>query len=281
MVALVNNSASVASATPSTTLETAAFAVGGANRVLYALIGSGSTAPSDPSAVKWGGSAGASMTLLGTTLTINTNEKISLFRLISPAASTSTVHATWAGTDDERWIIAIAVEVADQTTPNGTVATATGTNHSPTVDVASVTGDLVLDFVNFMDGNGSSYTLTAGAGQTEQKNLGGGVAIGPYEGAAASKETAAGTSTTMSWAISGTGTSLGWGIFAFAVNAAAAGSAQALDGAATGGASATGDLSVELILYPDAILASSGLAGAVTDIDDTHGALDGAWLTIQ
>lgn len=54
-----------------------------------------------------------------------------------------------------------------------------------------------------------------------------------------------------------------------------------LAGAATGGASAAADVTAEKYLYPDAILASSHLAGAVTDIDDPHGALDGAWLTVN
>lgn len=69
-----------------------------------------------------------------------------------------------------------------------------------------------------------------------------------------------------------------------AFKGAAGGGAQDLMGTATGGATAAGDLSVtssETFLYPDAILASSHLAGAVTDIDDPHGSPDGAWLTVQ
>lgn len=223
----VNNSASVASATPGTTLETASFAVGGSNRVLYVLAGSGASSPSDVSAVKWGGSGGTSLTQLGTTATVATNMKVSLWRLIAPTAQTSTVHATWSGTDDERWLVCVAVQDADQTTPNGTVATATGgSDLIPTVNATSVSGDLVLDFMSWLDLSGSSKTCSVGAGQTSLQNIGA-AAISPYEGAGASWETAAGTSTTMSWSVSATGIGLvNWYTFALAVNGVAGGGGQ-------------------------------------------------------
>jgi hypothetical protein len=54
-----------------------------------------------------------------------------------------------------------------------------------------------------------------------------------------------------------------------------------LAAAAVGGFTAGGTLSVGYYLYPDAILTMSGLTGAVADIDDSHGALDAAWLRLQ
>lgn len=222
MAAVVNNSAKVGAADNVATLETGAFAVGGVNRVLYALVGSGAGTPTDPTAVKWEGSGGTSMTQIGTTINCGANVKMSLWRLIAPNAASSTVHATWAGNQDERWIIPVAVEDADQATPNGTVAQGTGTNLSATVNADSVAGDLVLDFLSYLDSAGGGRTCTKDASQTEIQNLGG-VQITAFEGAGSSSETAAGASTTMSWAISGGGSIDGWGTFAFAVNGATGG----------------------------------------------------------
>jgi hypothetical protein len=229
MSAIVNNSTAIGSSSASTTLETGSFSVGGTNRVLYALVGSGANSPSNPSAVKWGGSSGASMTQLGATITVALNVKVSLFRLIDPTSQTSTIHATWAGTDDERWIIGVAVEDADQTTPNGTVATNTGsTSNAVTVDAVSASGNLVLDFASHLSGGGGGKTHTVGANQTQLQNIAGG-AFSAYEGASSSSEIASGTATTMSWTLSDF---IEWATFAFAVNAAAAGGSSTLMGQA-------------------------------------------------
>lgn len=222
MAAVITDTVAIGAADNTSSLTTGSLTSGGSNRVLYVAVGSGAGTPTDPTGVKWGGSGGTSLTQLGSTLNLGANCKWSLWRLIAPTAQSSTVYASWAGNQDERWIIAAAVEDADQTTPNNTVATATGTAATnPTVAATSVSGDLVLDFVAFLNGGGQSLTLTADASQAELEDLGGGTGIGPYEGAAASSETAAGSSTTMSWTISTTN-ARDWGIFAFAVNQASA-----------------------------------------------------------
>jgi hypothetical protein len=221
MAATVFVSSAKGAADNTTTLATDAFTVGGSNRVLYVLAGSGAGTPVDPSAVKWGGSGGTSLTQLGSTLNMGSNAKASLWRLIAPATGSNTVHVTWGSAQDERWIIAVQVQDTDQTTPNNTVATATGTNASPTVNATSVSGNLVLDFVSFLDIGGAGYGLTDDVPDVLQSLTGAG-GISAFEGAGASRETAAGTSTTCSWTVGGTLAGGGWSLFALAVNDAAA-----------------------------------------------------------
>lgn len=217
MAAIVNNSAKVFSNGNVTNLSTASFAIGGSNRVLYVAVGSGAGTPIPPVSVKWGGSGGTALTQVSTTLNAGGNGRVSLWRLTAPAATSSTVYVDWGTNQDETLIIAVAVEDADQTTPNGTIATATGNATSPTVNATAVVGDLVLDFTFFLDGNGNAMTFTVGSGQTSLQEIDG--ADLNFEGMAASRETAAGTSVTMDWTIGGA--SLGntdWGSYAFAVN---------------------------------------------------------------
>ena len=223
MAATVVDSVAVGAADNIATLETGSLTVSGSNRVLWVHVGSGAGTPVDPTSVKWGGSGGTSLTQISTTLDVGSNEKISVWRLISPAATSSTVYVTWPSAQDERWIIAVAVQDADQTTPNGTVATATGTSNTPSVAATSTSGQLVLDFVSFLDTG--SDTLTVGAGQTQLENIAGG-AFSSFEGSASSTETASGSSTTMSWTISDVSVN-GWGIFAFAINDASGGGGPA------------------------------------------------------
>lgn len=221
MAALINVSAKAFSAGNVTNLSTASFTIGGANRVLYVWTASGAGSPVGATAVKWGGSGGADLTQLGSTLTVGSFGRLSLWRLIAPTAQSSTVYVDWGTNQDETFIIAVSVEDADQTTPNNTVASGTGTNLTPSAAATSVSGDLVLDGFFYMDGGADQETFTEGAGQTVIETIR--EATTPYEGAGSSQETASGVSTTMSWTInSGSGIDT-WGIFAFAVNEAAAG----------------------------------------------------------
>lgn len=221
------------SASASTTLETASFSPTGSNKVLYVLIGSGASSPSDPSAVKYastGGTGGESLTKIDSTRTIATFVKQSIYKLVGPSASSGTIHCTWSGSDDERWIIAVAVQDAAGT--EGVISYASGSSSAPSVAPASTSGELVIDFLSILNGGGSGYTLTVGAGQTSIKELEGGSPAGGsannisgYESAGSSRETAAGTTTTMSWTVS---SSSDWGIHAFQVNPAGAGPTTSL-----------------------------------------------------
>jgi hypothetical protein len=226
MAAVVNNSAKKSSAVSATSLTTDAFAVGGANRVLYVMVGSGANTPVAANGVKWGGSGGTALTQIGTSKEFAEYGYQTLWRLIAPTAQTSSVYATWPSAQDERWIIAVAVEDANQTTPNNTVAEiGVVSDTAPTVNATSVSGDLVLDFASILHTGESSPYITEGASQTALQKFGAGV-IATTEDAGASWETAIGISTTMSWSKSGGIT--GSCIHALAVNAAASGGATAI-----------------------------------------------------
>lgn len=222
------------SVSASTTLETGTLTPTGSNKAIYVLVGSGATSPNDPSVVKYastGGSGGETFTKLDSTRTIATNVKQSIYRLASPSAASGTIHCTWAGSDDERWIIAVAVQDAAGT--EGTIAYATGNSTTPSVAATSTSGELVIDFMSLLDISAYSPTMTVGAGQTSNKQLQGATPSGgsannisPYEEAASSRETASGSSTTMSYTLSAVID--GWGIHAFQVNPSGGGGGSPL-----------------------------------------------------
>lgn len=216
MQAVYDNSVEAFNNVAATTLESASFAVGGSNRVLYVFVATGAGTPVAPSAVKWGGSGGVSLSQIGTTIDHHANGKFSLWRLIAPAAQTATVHVTWPSAQDERYFIAYAAKDADQTTPNNTVAQASGSSNTPSVAATSVAGDLVICGATFLDTGGTSETLSTT--DTSRQEIEGADLV--FEGMGVSEKTATGTSTTMSWTISDPDP---WGIFALAINGAAAG----------------------------------------------------------
>lgn len=218
MAALYDNSQRGFTTTPATSFSTAAAAVAGTNRVLFAWILTGATTVLDPSTVKW--NTTESLTQLGTTINLGANVKISLWRLINPTAGSFALDVTWAGTQEEIGVIWVSTKDTDQVTPNGTVATATGSTSAPTVNASSAAGELVLDGAGFSDNGANNITLTVDASQTSNQEIDG-ADLG-FEGLGSSRETAAGASTTMSWTMSATA-AFGWGIFAFQVNGAAAG----------------------------------------------------------
>lgn len=219
MGASVDNSVKASSAVGGTTLETASFAVGGNNRVLYALVGCGATSPGAANSVKWGGSGGTAMSQIGTTLTLNTNVKITLWKLTAPTAQTSTIYASYSATNDELWILGTSVQDADQTTPNDTVQQATGSDAAPTDIVTTVAGQLVLNFMSWLDVLGGGESCTSS--QTSLQEIEAGVPFA-YEGAGSSQATAGGSSQTMNWSVTN---NVAWGQYSFAINDAPAGGA--------------------------------------------------------
>ncbi len=215
------------STAPAATLETGTLTPTGVNKVIYALVGSGAGSPSDPSPVKYAstvGVGGESLTLLDSVRLVPTNNNIktSVWRLANPSAGSGTIHATYGGLDDERWIIAVAVQDAAGT--EGTITYATGAaTGSATASAASTAGELILDFLSVLRPGGGNWVLTCDASQTSVKELegnspgtGGTGNIGQYEAAGVSSEVASGASTVMSWTFSaGSGE---YGLHAFQVN---------------------------------------------------------------
>ncbi len=252
VAASVFGSIQASSAVNGNTLSSASFTCGGADRVLYVLAGIADTSSvGNISSVTWNGSG---LTQIGTTITYGSNGKVELFRLIAPAAASAPVVLNCAASEDVRWLFAVAVQDVDQVTPNGTVAQATGTNASPTVNAAGSSGQLVLDFMSWVDLATGALTATAGAGQASLQEIEGAVLLNAV-GGGMSSETASGASTTMSWALSGAPTN--WGTYALALNDAAGGGGStrgmpfgARGTAFNGGRALTGILKRSLWLPP-------------------------------
>ena len=226
MAASVTDQVGIGNNSASTTLETGTLTPTGSNKVLYVLVGTGASSPGDPTAVKYastGGSGGESLTLLDSVRVVGTFVKTSVWKLVGPSASSGTIHATFAASNDERWIIAVAVQDADGT--ENTIAYATASSSTaPTVNATSVSGDLVLGFLSVLDGSGGNPQLTAGQTsvyELESSTAGTG-GIGNFESAGIEQDTASGTSTTISWTLSDLSD---WGLHAFAVNGATGGGA--------------------------------------------------------
>jgi hypothetical protein len=158
----------------------------GANRILIVGIGfdpRGATV----TGVTYGGQP---LTLIGGVSA--TSSRVELWRIVAPLTGTNNVVVTGTGAK-EKIAGATSWTGVHQTTPLGTAAFATGTSITPTVNVTSATGDVVVDTVMAVD----TASLTVGAGQTQRWN----VALGDYMGGGSSEPGAA--TTTMSWTLSG------------------------------------------------------------------------------
>jgi hypothetical protein len=226
MAALTDNSVRVFSNGNVTSLESAAWTLAGSNRVLYTQVASGAGTPVAPASVLHGGSGGTSLTQIGTTNTVGTFGRHGVYRLIAPASGSQTSYASWGSNQDETLIISVSVKDADQSTPNNTLAAATGSNSNPTVNATSVSGDLVLDFQFWLDGNGNGLAQAPNGSQTALQEIEGSDLF--YEGMGASYLTASGTSTTMAWTLSGfTLGNTNWSTYACAINAAGGGGGPA------------------------------------------------------
>lgn len=202
-----------------TSAATAAFAVAGNNRVLYAFAGCGGGSPADPTGVSWGGGGGEAFTSIGT-VSVPPFSRFSVWRKIGPTAATAAVTATWGTSQDETLIIAVSVKDADQTTPNQTVASGTGTTQTITTTATGLTaGQLVLDGAFLLDGTGSGRTILAQGTQSSKQEI-----EMSFEAQGSSTETASGITQAMSWAISSAlGGNSGWGSFSFGINEAGGG----------------------------------------------------------
>lgn len=169
----------------------------GSNRV--AIVGVSNNSNAAPTGVTYGGIA---MTLIGSKT--NGAFTCSLWGLIAPATGAQTVEATWAGATGNKGLGVVTFTGAHQSTAWGTMASASGSDATATVDATSVIDDFVVDVM--VD---DAPTVTVGAGQTQRWNNAAGAAI-----KAGSTEVATSTTTTMSWTHAAGAT---WAICAVAV----------------------------------------------------------------
>jgi hypothetical protein len=146
---------------------------------------------------------GVALTALGTAQASDFRTRI--YSLIAPASGTANVVVTFSARPSKGAIVTVSTySGVNQTTPLGTLAAASGDSATPSVAVTSVSGDLVHDVLTTETGSG---TITAGAGQTLNGTAPADVEIVRNR---SSRETATGTTTTMSysmtakkWSISG------------------------------------------------------------------------------
>lgn len=161
----------------------------------------------------YGGSAMVEVTRLDN---LDADRIVVVFRLINPPTGSQAFSVTGGQSWGE--VTVISVTGAHQTTPEGTIASATGNSTGPTVNAVSAADELVLDFMQSF----STPTATAGGGQTERNN----VVVNGVQRIGISHEAGA-ASVTMSWTLSAAND---WEIHAIPVKAAAAGEAPGDEG---------------------------------------------------
>ncbi len=184
-------------------LTSGSWSVSGSNRLLLAFPASGAGTPVNPNSVKWGGSGGTSLTQQGSTIDIGPYGKLSLFSLVAPTAQTATSYYSWSSAQDETCGGMLAFTSVNQSTPLGTVATSTGagtTTLSPSINVSSVAGDLVVGACWFIDSDGETNdrTITAPSGTVIYD-----VDVGVHEFLLVQSVVATGSTTTLTFNISG------------------------------------------------------------------------------
>lgn len=163
-------------ATPASSLTTAAWAVGGSNRVLVAAVMTSSLTPVQPTACKWGGSGGTSMTLVGgSSYAFYSYRIISMYTLTAPTAQTSTGYVSWASSHDEVCAFFLNYTGVDQTDPLHSIAKTTATigmdglyvtdDTTPTqpwskITVNTASGDKVIAITSICPSSSSIANLT-------------------------------------------------------------------------------------------------------------------------
>lgn len=144
--------------------------------------------------------------------TYTSGRYIHWYYLLNPDVGTYNINITLFGPNDNYIVGANSFTGVNQSTPFGTVAKATGSNSTPTVNVSSATGELVFDTV--MVHQTGSPTGSADASQTQLYFHVPASAI-PRHGASVE---AGDTSVTMSWALS---RNVSWGIMGVSIKPAA------------------------------------------------------------
>ncbi|MGO9111654.1 MAG: DUF4347 domain-containing protein, partial [Thermoguttaceae bacterium] len=141
---------------------------------------------------------GQSLTLIGSANLPN-NESADLWYLLAPSVGTANVVVNLTGSCH---FVASATDYfgVNQTTPLGTLATATGNSSTPTVTVASAIGQLVVDSL-VTQGSALSITPT-GPGQIPLWSQNTGTAAGDALGGGSYYQ-AGGSTVTMSWSETG------------------------------------------------------------------------------
>lgn len=181
---------------------------------------SGAGGPVVALAPKWGGSGGTAFTPQHAGLTVSSFGRFRVFTLVSPTVQSSTSYYDWGTNQDETTGGTLSFTGVDTSTPIGAVASATGNNLAPALNVASAVGDMVVYGIFFLDGGGANRTFGGITG--DQRYVVQGTNLG-FEGMLLATVVATLTTTPVAATISGANpTDVNWGIFGFAIKAGAA-----------------------------------------------------------
>jgi hypothetical protein len=153
-----------------------------------------------------------SPTLIGT----HPNGETHQYRLVAPNTGSQTVTANFSGSSGRCGMGILSYTGVDQTTPVGTLVSATTATDTLSVDATSAVGQLVVDFAIF-----AQITIAVGPDQTARIDLDDFVSTGRSMGMS---EQAGASTVTMSWTTSPASDGF---ILAVPLVAASAGSGQA------------------------------------------------------
>lgn len=201
-----------------TTYDSPALTISGTDKVAWALvINSDGSARANPTGVVLDPTGvNQSFTMLGSGINFGLYANATLWRLIAPSNVTGKiVRATWAAAKSEQGVAVWVETDVDQTTPNGTVVTNTGT--STTLSAGSVstsTGQRVIHFGHTLDSTPDGARTFDSPSGTERLDF---LTVATaYDGVAAQEQTSGGSSVNPQWTLSSAADE--WASFAFAVN---------------------------------------------------------------
>lgn len=180
----------------------------GSNRILIVGV-SIKDGAANVNSVTYGGTA---LVSIGSRTDGGLNTKIAIWKLVAPASGLANIVVTLSAA---KRIVAGSVSFTgvDQTTPNGAFASNVGTNGTPTVNVSSASGELVIDTFAVQ---GDASPATVGGGQTQRWNRNTGALDNNEVLGGGSTEPGAST-VTMSW---GLGQAQPWSIGAVSLKPA-------------------------------------------------------------
>lgn len=170
----------------------------GSERALFVHGGGWDASGFDISAVTYNAVA---LTQVGQSALSSGNDRCEIWRLIAPATGANTIAVTFASAGHFGVIGGYSVTGCDQTTPEGTFASATGSSTTPSVTVSSASDEIVIDALAHDGTNHTTTTMTADSGRTESFNT---EVAGPSgEIAAGSRDVSPAGSEAMDWTLDG------------------------------------------------------------------------------
>ena len=220
-------------------LTSGTFTVSGTDKALIGFVLSGDGSPVAPSSVKWRGSGGTSLSQVGTTQSVGTFYRLSVWQLVAPTDATDTFYTAWGGTQNVAITGATQYTGADQASPVDTssltvnTGSLSGTSGTATVTVPSISGQLVLAVVAVANPNTGTNPLMDPGSHTNVYDVEGSGNAGGLMAMQVVSQVASGSSTVLSVGISGAESGAPWTMIGFVVKAAGAGPSIASTGASS------------------------------------------------